>query len=259
MPPNYNTIIDSYLSWIKDNTQLKLISDKNIAEITTPFMDRHNDHLQIYVMRSPSGGYILTDDGYVLHDLETTGFELNTQKRDKIFKTILNGLGVKLGDKHDLFVEANSSNIGQKKHNLLQAIMAVNDLHTLSQENVYSLFKEDVETFFRSKEIFYTKDIKITGKTGFDHNIDFLITATKTQPERLIRTINNPKKDAVFNAIFAFNDIQANREEKASNFVIYNDEENPISGDVHGALSSYQISELPWSKRNEFVSQLQAN
>jgi len=235
-----------------------MISNNEIAEITSPFMDRHNDHIQIYVKKTIEG-FILTDDGYTISDLQASGFVLNTDKREKIFKTILNGFGVKLGNKHDLYVEADLNTVGQRKHNLIQAILGVNDLNTLSQENVYSLFKEDVENYFKSKNVYYTKDIKITGKTGFDHNIDFLLTATRNQPERLIRTMNIPKKDSVFGAIFAFNDIQAIREEKSSNFVIYNDVENIVSKDVLGALNSYQIKEIPWSKRDEYLPQFQLN
>lgn len=258
MQTNFQNIIDSYISWIKDNTSIKMVGNGKVAEISTPFLDRHNDHLQIYVTKSPEG-YTLTDDGYTLNDLRISGFDINSQKRDKIFKTILNGFGVKIGEHSDLLIDATNSNIGQKKHNLLQAILAVNDLHTLSTQNVYSLFKEDVENYFNSKDIFPSKDIKITGKTGFDHNIDFLLTATKVKPERLIRAINNPKKDAIFGAIFAFNDILEAREQKSDNFIIYNDIENPPTTDIIAALKNYSIIDVPWSKIDSHLPQFLSN
>jgi len=55
--------IDKYVAWLKDKTSLRQLEDW--IEITTPYLDRHNDHLQIYAKRL-NGGYLLTDDGYVL-------------------------------------------------------------------------------------------------------------------------------------------------------------------------------------------------
>ncbi len=249
-------IIENYIKWIKDNTVIKSIQDGAICEISTPFLDRHNDHLQIYIQKQ-NDMYILTDDGYTIADLNMSGMEFNTPKREQIFKTVLNGFGVKLGSNNELYIEANLNNIGQKKHYLLQAILAVNDMYTLSQETVYSLFKEDVERYFKSNDIYFSRDIKITGKTGFDHNIDFLISASKNKPERLIKTVNIPKKDPIMATIFAFSDITAIREQPTNNYVIYNDVDRQVSPDVVSALSSYGIKNIPWSQKErckeEFV------
>ncbi len=45
-----------------------------------PFLDRHNDALQIYARRE-NGGFLLTDDSYTVHDLQASGCALNTDKR----------------------------------------------------------------------------------------------------------------------------------------------------------------------------------
>jgi hypothetical protein len=251
---NYKEIIDNYISWIRDNTSIKAIADGNTCEIITPFMDRRNDHLQIYVIKK-GNNYTLTDDGYTIHDLMMSGLDINTPKREKIFRTVLNGFGVKLGDKNDLHIEANLNNIGQKKHYLLQSILSVNDMFTLSQENVYSLFKEDVETYFRANDIYFNRDVKITGKTGFDHNLDFIIPSSKTKPERLVKTINSPKKDPIMAAIFAFNDINEIREQDNKNYVIYNDSEQKASPDIISALHNYNVIEIPWTQKEKCLAE----
>jgi len=241
-------IIDDYIKWIKDNTIITSVGEDDICEISTPFLDRHNDHLQIYVKKQEDK-YILTDDGYTIADLSMSGMDINTPKREQIFRTVLNGYGVMSGRNNELYIEANLNNIGQKKHYLLQAILAVNDMYILSQETVLSLFKEDVERYFKSNDIFFSRDIKITGKTGFDHNIDFLISASKTKPERLIKIINTPKKDPIMAAIFAFSDIISIREQQTDNYVIYNDIDKQVSPDVVSALNNYKVKNIPWSKK----------
>ena len=243
---DFQKVIEDYLKWIKDNTIVKTIEEGSICAITTPFMDRHNDHLDIFVIKQ--GDKIkLTDDGYTIADLKMSGLDINTPKRDSILRTTLNGFGVKLNDDNELYIEATLANIGQKKHYLIQAILSVNDMFSLASDTVHSLFKEDVELYFRTNDIYYSKDIKISGKTGYDHNIDFLVTATRTKPERLIKAINTPRKDSALASIMAFNDIL--RESKTKNYVLYNNIEKNVNSDFLGALESYGIISIPWSER----------
>jgi hypothetical protein len=249
MTMDCNKIIDSYLKWIKDNTEIKSIKDGQTCEITTPFLDRHNDHLQIYIVKQPNGNLLLTDDGYVMQDLTMSGVDMNTPKRLQLFQSTLNGFGAKKDDKDRIIIEANMYNIGQKKHSFIQALLAIDDMYTLGQENIASFFKEDVEQYFKLNNIFYTKDIKIPGKSGFDHSIDFLISATRTKPEQLIRTINKPKKDSIMATIFAFTDIQSIREQHTKNYVVYNDIDSPVHPEVISALNSYNVVGMPWSKK----------
>jgi hypothetical protein len=188
-----------------------------------------------------------------------SGLEINTPKRDTILKTALNGFGIKINGNDELYVEANIHNIGQKKHYLLQAILAINDMFNLSQETIYSLFKEDVELYFRSNDIFFSKDIKLTGKSGFDHNIDFLVPASRIKPERLIKTINTPKKDSILSAIMAFTDINQTRDTKTANYVVYNDIEKEVTKDVISALDNYNIKHIPWTKKEQCITDFSLN
>ena len=251
---NCQQVISDYLNWIRDNTIAKTIEEGKICTISTPFLDRHNDHLDIYLVKNDDF-FMITDNGYTLSDLRMSGFEINTPKRDTILKTVLNGFGVKLNNDNQLYVDATTNNLGQKKHYLLQAILAVNDMYNLSQETVLSLFKEDVELYFKSNEIIFSKDIKLTGKSGFDHNIDFLVPASRNLPERLIKTINKPKKDTVLSSIMAFNDIIQTRESDTKNFVVYNDIEREVSRDIIDALDNYGVFHIPWSQKEKCIAE----
>lgn len=251
---DYNRILEKYIAWIKDNTKIKAIGDGLFCEISTPFLDRRNDHINIYIKKADDN-YLLTDDGYFIEDLKYSGLELTSPKRKKIFDTILQSYGVQV--KNDQFVvEATESNIAQKKHYLLQAILQINDMFMLSQESVFSLFKEDVELYLSSRDIRYSKDVKLTGKSGYDHNIDFLFSASKSSPEILMKTINNPTKEAATSAIFTFNDINEFRDTPTRNFLVYNDLNNQASADVLRAMQVYKIEARPWSRKEELAAVL---
>ena len=193
-------LVEAYVEWLRSKMSFREI--EGVCEITTPFVDRHNDHLQIYVKKEPSGGLTLTDDGYTIKDLCLSGCELNTEKRDEVLKSLLNGFGVKLqGD--ELIVHATGNNFPQRKHNLLQAIISINDLFVLAAPTVASFFQEDVERYLRASEIRFTPSVKFTGKSGFDHHFEFVIPASKQKPERVLSAINRPDRQKVTFLIFA--------------------------------------------------------
>lgn len=256
---NWQNIKEKYISWIRDNTFIEEFPGSNFAKFSVPFLDRHNDNIEIYVKES-NGTYFLTDDGFTIDDLKMSGLEIGSSpKRDKIFKMTINGFGVKVGEKQNLFVEANSINIGQKKHSLIQAILAVNDMYVLSQENVLSFFKEDVERYFNSEDIIFTKDIKIPGKSGFDHNFDFIIPHTKSKPERLIKAINKADRTAIESAIFSFSDVSETREINTENIALYNDLLLQPSADTRDALKNYRITAIPWSLKAQYKERFVTN
>lgn len=130
-------------------------------------------------------------------------------------------------------------------------------MFNLASDTVQSLFKEDVEMYFKANDIYYSKDIKIAGRSGYDHNFDFLVSATRTKPERLIKTVNTPKRETALTSIAAFNDIV--RETKTKNFVIYNDQDKNVNSDFLGALVSYGISPIPWAERERLKFEFSLN
>jgi len=121
-------LLRDYRDWLKDRTTLRQVNGTWV-EITTPYLDRHNDALQIYV-RAENGGYVLTDDGYTIHDLQASGCNL-TGKRQDLLKMTLSGFGVKLRDEA-LEVQSTADTFPLKKHSLVQAMLAVNDLFYLA-------------------------------------------------------------------------------------------------------------------------------
>lgn len=71
--------LEDYWSWLRDETELRAVDDGDYVEIRTPFLDRHNDYLQIYARRVSRmlSGWELTDHGYTLRDLEASGCDFS--------------------------------------------------------------------------------------------------------------------------------------------------------------------------------------
>ncbi len=105
-------LLDDYRVWLKDKTRLREVNSKWV-EITTPYLDRHNDALQIYA-RAENGGYVLTDDSYTIRDLEASGCSLSTEKRQDLLKMTLNGFGVRI-NREALEVQASPENFPARK------------------------------------------------------------------------------------------------------------------------------------------------
>ena len=247
-------LIDDYILWLKDKTVLRSLN--GWVEITTPHLDRHNDYIQIYAKRD-DGSIFLTDDGVTIQDLEFSGCALDTPKRKAMLEVTLNGFGVQQkGDA--LQVVATPENFPLKKHSLIQAILAVNDLFVLSQPSVESFFLEDVALWLDSHDIRYVPSAKFQGRSGFEHKFDFVIPKSKLRPERLLNTINNPKKDAAQNAAFAWMDTKESRPDNSQAFFFLNDSEVSIPSTVTQALENYDITPVPWSHKEEFIEQLAA-
>ena len=245
--------LDQYWAWLKDRTSLREVGDW--VEITTPFLDRHNDALQIYARRS-NGGFDLTDDSYTINDLEMSGCELSSPKRRRILETTLNGFGVATrGD--ELVVHATPDDFGQKKHNLVQAMLAVNDLFFLASSTVKSLFLEDVEEWLTGEEVRFTEAVRFHGKSGFEHGVNFVIPRSNKAPERFLEAVTNPSKQNAQALAFKFNDIREVRSGETKAYAVLNDEMRIAPG-VMDALRAYDICGVPWGDRQSVAMELRA-
>ena len=252
MSEEIQSLLDQYWAWLRDRTSLREVGDW--IEITTPYLDRHNDYLQIYAKRS-NGGFVLTDDGYIVNDLEQSGCRIDGGKRRELLKITLNGFGVQISEK-TLEIRASSDNFALRKHNLIQAMLAVNDLFYLASPVVTSLFYEDVVMWLDLSDIRYTPNVKFSGKSGYDHRFEFVIPKSKVQPERVLRTINRPSRDTAQAVAFSWVDTKEVRSPDCRAYALLNDTESPISENVLAAMRSYDVYPIPWSARDESREEL---
>jgi hypothetical protein len=248
-------LLDRYLIWLKDNTSLREIEDS--VEITTPYLDRHNDFIQIYAKKQ-NGGYLLTDDAYTIEDLKMSGCKIETPKRVELLKMTLNGFGISLSENEALEVKTTKDRFALHKHNLLQAILAVNDLFYLAEPFVKVLFMEDVIAWLDSIDVRYTSNVKFTGKSGYDHTFDFVIPKSKKYPERILKTINNPNKDTAKAIAFSWIDTREVRPSNSKAYALLNDQEKDVPSNVIDALRSYEVHPILWTQREKARAELVA-
>ena len=248
-------LLHNYRAWLKDKTTLRQVNGEWV-EITTPYLDRHNDALQIYI-RAENGGYVLTDDRYTVHDLEASGCNLHTEKRQDLLKMTLNGFGVKL-NAEALEIHATPETFPLRKHNLIQAMLAVNDLFFLAKPMVESLFLEDVIAWLDANEVRYTPKVKFTGISGYDHLFDFVIPKSRVQPERILHAINRPTRDTAEVFIHKWNDTREVRPRDSKAYAFLNDVEQPVPAGVVDAFSNWAIKPVPWGRRDDLIAELVA-
>jgi len=255
MTQDLQGLLDDYLVWLRDKTSLRNVGEKWV-EITTPYLDRHNDCLQIYARRE-GGGYMLTDDGAIISDLELSGCKLESPKRQELLRVTLNGFGVKLDEKA-LKVNASAENFALRKHSLVQAMLAVNDLFYLATPMVTGLFYEDVVAWLDENDIRYNAKVKVAGKSGYDHLVDFMIPKSRKQPERILQAINRPSPDSAKLLAFAWVDTREVRPPDSKAYALLNDSEQTVSQPVLEALQAYEVQPVLWSERDQIRETLAA-
>jgi uncharacterized protein DUF1829/uncharacterized protein DUF1828 len=247
-------LLNDYLAWLKDRTVLRQID--SWVEITTPYLDRHNDYIQIYA-RKADGGFVLTDDGYTIDDLEQSGCKLESRRRQDLLRMTLNGFGVQRQDKA-LEVRASPENFALRKHNLVQAILAVNDMFYLASPMVANLFYEDVAAWLDLHGIRYTPNVKLSGKSGYDHWFDFVIPKSRQQPERIVKAINRAGRDTAEAVASSWIDTREVRPPQSRAYALLNDANQGVSQPIVDALANYEVRPVRWSERESVRIELSA-
>ena len=102
--------------------------------------------------------------------------------------------------------------------------------------------------------------MKLAGKSGYDHGVDFLIPKSRTRPERILQAIAAPKRDNISLFLWTLNDTRAARTgdstQEAEAYAFLNDQDQSVGGDVIEALNAYRVTPAVWSHRSEYVQAL---
>ena len=247
------SLLENYLSWLRERTQISKVGD--YVQIATPFLNQHNDHILLYIKKTDRG-FEISDDGQTISELMMTGFKFTTEKRKKLLNMTLYSHGIELRGEVLVARASSEADFAQKKHDLLQAIMAINDLYLLAQPFVLSTFLEDVQKYLNEHEIRFVASIKVTGASGLDHYFDFVIPASRNRPERMIMAMSSPSRDRISTLLFMWQDTIKARSPGAAAYAFLNDLDKSVNTYLLDALSNYKINPVLWTKREEYAEEL---
>ena len=145
-----------------------------------------------------------------------------------------------------------------RKHNLIQAILAVNDLFYLATATLKNLFFEDVTAWLDLSGVRYLPRVKVPGVSGFDHVFDFAIPKSPHQPERFLKAVTNPNRDSAQSFVFAWLDTKENRPASATAYAVINDNDRMVPSTVTDAFLAYGVEPVLWSQRQAVQDRLAA-
>ena len=245
---------EKYLKWLEDEITINKIND--FFEITSPFLDRFNDYLQIYAKINNNEEIILSDDSYTISNLKMSGIDTTSPKRKEILDKFLNKYGITL-DNDCLITKSTLENFPQKIMFLTQAMLNIDDMFMLSQNKIISLFLDDIKNFFDKNEIFYTENVNFIGKSGFLYSYDYLLQRSKNKPERMCKAINNPNKQNFQSTMFMWNDTKEQRSPDTQLIVFLNDE-NKLDQSIVNGFKNYNVQTIPWSEKEKHLNLLLA-
>lgn len=246
-----NTYVDDYYNWLREKTFIQKGTSTDWFLINTPFIGAFNDTIDIYAQKK-GNHMILSDNGETLSNLELQGLHIQGSKRRRyLLDSILLNYGIRT-ENEELIIESNLENFSQSKHNILSAIIEINDLYVLSKHNVASIFKEDVRNYLDSQEIIYTPDFISKGTTGLEFNFDFQIAKKNT--EIVIKSFNTINKSNLPTFLFSWDDIKPVREKTTKKDVkaiaIINDSDKEVKSEFLDALKSKNANYILWSERD---------
>jgi len=241
-------MIDDYAAWLR--AEITTASFGEYVELTTPYLDRFNDYLQIYVKQEENGTITLSDDGYIIGNLISSGMSFRKgTNRHKALTRIATNFNVTISGE-DIITTSDARSFPQKKHMMVQAMLAIDDMYVVTAENVKDLFLDDIETYFHTNEIYFTRDFPLLGKTGTFYNYDFHFQRSKNKPERFCKGINRLNQSKRDLTLFNWMDTQEKRGNTSELIVMYNDN-NTVSDDVLLGFKNYGIEAVPFSTRQD--------
>lgn len=240
----------------KKSINLSSISEK-VIRLDTPFYNRHNDTIIIYIQELKNGHIKITDAGYTLDDLESDGIFINKSKNKvNIMLRQLKSFAVNLDkNTNELYIESSIADYAVNQNLLIQAVLFVNDMFLLSNKRVASIFLSEVAGFLEDNNIRSVTNRNIIGATGMVHHFDFSIPGFKNIPERLIRVMNSSNNEYYAKSI-AMDMRQAKEVIPETSFYAFINDDSKVDEKVINLFEFEGIKPVLFSKKSEYIKEL---
>ncbi len=238
-------VVARYRDWLSEQVAWRDLD--GFLEVTTAFLDRHNDHLQMYVRRE-GDTLLATDYGYTVNDLEMSGMSLSDPGQRKLLSVILSGYRVRYEEEANdaLTVRSGSEEFPMRLHQLLSAMLAVDSLGYAghldaerglgeqSKQISAKEFRDDVRGWLNERAISHKSQVEYTGKGGVRHRFNFLIHGNGSGHPKIVTAINTPARDQANRCAFAWIDTADSRSGDAQGYALLNDAN--VTGEIDAVV-----------------------
>ncbi|MCA0970831.1 DUF1829 domain-containing protein [Halobacillus litoralis] len=253
-----NEMQKEYVKWA--NQSIEWVEEKDFIEITTPFVDMHHDVISLFVSKE-NGSFRISDDGYIVDELEDLGVDLaSSQRRKEYFTMLTKTFGVKFHSKtKELYIDFDElSEYPAMQQRLVQCLIKASDMLLSTRNQVLNFFTEDISAFFEEAEIPYENQVSYMGRSGNHVNFDFVVPKFKKQTPKLIKAVNNPTSEQYKEPLLSFIDVQTTKSDYGF-YVLANDLNVNVSDKFKTSLENYNIHVLPWSEKEEWIQKLKTS
>lgn len=251
-------IVRDYLNWLRE--RLRVVERGDVSVLSTPFLDPFHDGIQVYIERS-NGEFVLHDNGNTLENLQCLGVKIeDSERRKALIDRAIAGCAVRLA-KGRLETSATASNLPQRVHYLLTAVLRLDDLWMSHVPHTFTDFFEVIAEFFDRHNVPYVANVSIPGRT-VEHPMDFVIPLPQ-KVERLIKLIGSPSPQTAKLVCFTWMELKEFRP-ASQRVVVLNDVRPPdplveeseesfrqISDQTIAIIRGYSDAIFRWSERDK--------
>lgn len=260
-----DTIAKSWLNFLKEQYNLKLIDNNHIA-LTTPITDAFDDGITVMISLTDSGTYMVSDQGYTIWNLETRGINVmkkNSIRRRNVLSTVKSE-NVQLSSNNEIYSTGPKNEIAQMIFNVIQAVTKIGNLGLSTSSSVRGMFLDDVNDYFENnkKDYRFLKGFELRGKTGLAYKIDYLFMS-QSPTSKVTKIYDGLQKNTVEQLLGIWYDTETVRKSNGENMefdIIIPSISDRDQKEFASNLKSHDITVIPFNdkeaiqKRFSFVA-----
>lgn len=268
-------LMGDYRNWLRESTALRSVG--GAVEITTPFLDRHNDCIRIYVREVGDDRLLLTDEGETIDDLKMSGISLKTSMQKELMNVATAGFGIDF-ENAVMSVSASPKQFPLAMNNLVQAILSINDLYytvkpspkkknvpiarmlnVVAEQNAMSgFFLNDVGDWLAAEKYKIRRNASFSGKLYEEYKFDYMIRKSRHSPDRFVQAIVDSDRVKAREFAFAWVDTEESRPPASKAFAVLDNRNKIIPPGLEDALYDYGIKPVLWTDRGRAAEILAA-
>ena len=127
---------------------------------------------------------MLSDDGYILDELQLAGITIKTSvKRKEFYERTLRVFNIKYNSiTNELYVEFDDlTQFPKVQNNITQCVLRLSDMLLTARSIVKGIFLEEVQTYLTEQDIISTPDFQQIGTSGNVQTFEFQIPSFKNK------------------------------------------------------------------------------